>query len=220
MSSLLARVRPFAYIFAYTAGAHKAIRGHFSFFEVDLTHMGSVMNHFLTTGANPLVYVVLCGRMTPNQKEIAKKRALLNMEKMKDLLEWFVNESGHPGYEGVTPPTECPKPSFIVDEETPNNTDQEHDPELEKEFAGASFHFTSAHEPQDDTGVYESNQKFVKAMIDRTMPTLLVSGGKYADMRELQLEDVCPLQFPWGQGGPKVKRRTHISVVECYRHYC
>eukprot|EP00984_Skeletonema_dohrnii_P016910 scaffold7595_cov74-Skeletonema_dohrnii-CCMP3373.AAC.3 len=220
MSSLLARVRPFAYIFAYTAGAHKAIRGHFSFFE----GKRSVMNHFMTTGANPLVYVVLCGRMTPTQreKETAKKKALLNMEKMVDLFEWFINESGHPAYEGVTPPTECPKPRFIVDEETPNNTDQEHDQELEKEFAvaGATFHFTSAHEPQDDTGIYESNQKFVKAMIDRTMPTLLVSGGKYADMRELQLEDVCPLQFPWGQGGPKVKRRTHISVLECYRHYC
>eukprot|EP00957_Ditylum_brightwellii_P082974 6308562-Ditylum_brightwellii.AAC.1 len=191
MSSLLARVRPFAYIFAYTAGAHKAIRGHFSFFEVDLTHTGSVMNHFMTTGANLLVYVVLCGRMTPTQKEITKTKTLLNMEKMVDLFEWFINESGHPAYEGVTPPTECPKPSFNVDEETPNNTDQEHDQELEKEFAvaGATFHFTSAHEPHDDTGIYESNQKFIKAMIDRTMPTLLVSGGKYADMRELQLED-------------------------------
>ena len=108
MCSLLAPVRPFAYIFAYTAGAHKAIRGHFSFFEVDLTHTGSVMNHFLTTGANPLVYVVLCGRMTPEQKRIVKERARLDTEKMKELLEWFVNESGHPGYEGVTPPSECP----------------------------------------------------------------------------------------------------------------
>ena len=78
MSSLLAPVRPFAYIFAYTAGAHKAIRGHFSFFEVDLTHTGSVMNHFVKTGANPLVYVVLCGRMTPKQKQIVKDRAKLD----------------------------------------------------------------------------------------------------------------------------------------------
>ena len=102
------------------SGAHKAIRGHFSFFEVDLDHTGSVMNHFLTTGANPLVYVVLCGRMTPKQKEVAKQRALLNMEKLKNLFEWYINESGHQAYEGVTPPTECPKPSFIIDEETPH----------------------------------------------------------------------------------------------------
>ena len=220
MSALVARVRPFAYLFAYTAGAHKAIRGHFSFFEVDLDHTGSVMNHFLSTGANPLVYVVLCGRMTPTQKEIVRNKALADTKELMKLLEWFINESGHQAYEGVTPPTECPQPSFIIDEETTNNTDQEQDPEREREYAGASFHFSSAHEPQDDTGVYGSSQQFVKAMIDRTMPTLLVSGGKYADMRELQLEDVCPVQFPWGQGGPKAKRRAHISVEECYRHYC
>ena len=37
MPALSAPVRPFAYMFAYTAGAHKAIaiRGHFSFFDVD-----------------------------------------------------------------------------------------------------------------------------------------------------------------------------------------
>ena len=220
MCSLLAPVRPFAYIFAYTAGAHKAIRGHFSFFEVDLTHFGSVMNHFLTTGANPLVYVVLCGRMTPKQKELVKQRARLDTKKMMEILEWFVNESGHPGYEGVTAPSQCPQPNIIVDEETPNNTDQEHDPDLEAKFAGASFHFTSTHEPQDDTGVHKSNQTFVKAMIDRTMPTLLVNGTNYADLRELLLENIAPLQFPFGQGGPKVNRRTHISPVECYRYYC
>jgi len=178
------------------------------------------MNHFLKTGANPLVYVVLCGRMTPKQKQIVKDRARLDTQLTMQLLEWFVNESGHPGYDGVAPPSACPQPNIIADEDTPNNTDQEHDPHVEKEFAGASFHFTSAHEPRDDTGVYDSNQKFVKAMLDRTMPTLLVNGGNYADLRELRLEDVCPLQFPFGQGGPKVRRRTNISLETCCQHYC
>ena len=143
MCSLLAPVRPFAYLFAYSAGAHKSIRGHFSFFEVDLTHVGSVMNHFLKTGANPLVYVVLCGRMTLAQKQIVKDRAKLDTEVTMKVLKWFVNESGHPGYEGVTSPSECPQPTIIVDEDTPNNTDEGHNPEVEGKFASASFHFTS-----------------------------------------------------------------------------
>jgi len=220
MSSFIAPVRPFAYVFAYTAGAHKSIRGHCSFFEVNLSHVGSTMNHFLKTGANPLVYVVLCGRMTPKQKQIVKDRAKLDTKLTMILLEWFVNKSGHPGYEGVTPPSECPMPNIIADEDTPNNTDEEHDPDLEKKFAGASFHFTSNYEPQEDTGVYETNQQFVKAMLDRTMPTLLVNGGNYSDLRELLLENIAPMQFPFGQGGPKSDRRTHISPGECYRHYC
>ncbi len=78
MCALLSPVRAFGYIFAYSAGAHRAIRGHFSFFDVDLNHTGSVMNHFLKTGANPLVYVVLCGRMTPTQRRIVKERVQLN----------------------------------------------------------------------------------------------------------------------------------------------
>ena len=211
MCSLLSPVRPFAYIFAYTAGAHKAIRGHFSFFEVDLTHTGTVMNHFLKTGANPLVYVMLCGRMTPKQKQIVKDRVRLDTSKMIKLLDWFVKKSGHPGYEGVTPPSHCPQPTIIVDEDTPNNTDQEQDPNVEKSFAGTSFHFTSTHEPQEDTSVYETNQKFVKAMLERTMPTLLVSGKNFANLRELCLVNTAQLQFPFGQGGPKVVRRTPIT---------
>jgi len=70
MCSLLAPIRPYAYLFAYSGGAHKSIRGHYSFFEMDLTHTGSVMNHFLKIGSNPMVYVVLNGRMTPKQKEL------------------------------------------------------------------------------------------------------------------------------------------------------
>jgi len=220
MCSLLAPTRPFGYLFAYAAGAHKAIRGHFSFFEVDLNHTGAVMNHFLKTGANPLVYVVLCGRMTPKQKQIIKDRVTLDTSKMTRLLEWFVRESGHPAYEGVMPPGDCPQPTIIVDENTTNNTDQEQNPRVEESFAGTTFHFTSSHEPQEDTGIFESNQKFVKAMLDKTMPTLLVNGSNYATLKELQLENICPLQFPWGQGGPKVSRRRGISPEECYRHYC
>ncbi|KAL7453898.1 hypothetical protein ACHAWC_005529 [Mediolabrus comicus] len=220
MSSFVAPVRPFAYVFAYTAGAHKSIRGHFSFFEVNLSHVGSTINHFLKTGANPLVYLVLCGRMTPKQKQIIRDRATLDTKSAMKLLEWFVKESGHPGYKNVTPPSDCPQPRIIADEDTPNNTDEEHDPDKEKDFAGASFHFTSAHEPQDDAGagIYETNQKFLQAMLDRTMPTLLVCGSNYTDLRELLLENIAPIQFPFGQGGPKTERRTHISPAECYLH--
>eukprot|EP00984_Skeletonema_dohrnii_P029448 scaffold20077_cov83-Skeletonema_dohrnii-CCMP3373.AAC.1 len=65
----------------HTQHGHRVIRGHFSFFEVDLIHTGTVMNFFLRTGTNPLVFVVLCGRMTPTQKQIVKDRARLDAEK-------------------------------------------------------------------------------------------------------------------------------------------
>jgi len=219
MCSLLAPIRPYAYLFAYSAGAHKSIRGHYSFFEMDLTHTGSVMNHFLKIGSNPMVYVVLNGRMTPKQKELVRQRAELDTSKMMQLLDWFVTESGHPAYANVPRPSECPKPVVMEDKENANNTDNEMNPEVEHTFAGASYHFASSHDPNEDTGVYETNQKFVSSMLDRTMPTLLVSGGEYANLKELELENVTPLQFPFGQGGPKQSRRTRISYLECFKLY-
>ena len=101
MCALLAPIRPYAYLFAYSAGAHKSIKGHYSFFEMDLTHTGSVMNHFLKIGSNPMVYVVLNGRMTPKQKEKVRERAELDTSKMMQLMDWFVTESGHPAYAKV-----------------------------------------------------------------------------------------------------------------------
>jgi hypothetical protein len=48
------------------------------------------------------------------------------------------------------------------------------------------------------------------------MPQLLVQGGDYANLREIKLEDVCPVQFPFGLGGPKMQRRNKVSPEECY----
>ena len=78
MAALLAPTRPYAYVFAYTGGSHKSIQGWYSFFEVDHNHTGSVMNYFEDIKANPLVYCVLSGRMTPKQKQLVKKKGRRN----------------------------------------------------------------------------------------------------------------------------------------------
>jgi len=218
MCSLLSPIRPFGHVFAYSAGAHKAIRGHYSFFEVDLSHTGSVLNYFLATGANPMVYCVLTGRMTAKQKELVRERALFDTSKMMKLLRWFISESGHPGFKDAQLPENCPKPIIIEDPESSHNTDESYDEQVETSFAGATFHFSSSHDPQEDTGVYETTQKFAVAMLEKTMPTLLVNGGSFANLQELLLENVAALQFPFGIGGPKMKRRTPISALEYYKH--
>lgn len=73
----------------------------------------------------------------------------------------------------ITGPEECPIPRIIEDPANANNTDEDEDG-IEPTFEGATFHFTSGHEPDDNTGVYRSTQNFIQAMLQRTMPTLLV----------------------------------------------
>ena len=220
LCSFLNPTRPWAYCFAYIAGQQKSIRGHFTFFETDLSHVGGVGNYLINSGANPLVYCVICGRMTKKQKEKVRTLATLDTQLLMDLLHWYITESGHPGFKNCTVPTECPTPVVIEDKETLNNTDDPVDEEVESRYEGATFHFSSS-TPTDDTGTCETNEKFTLSMLRQTAPTLLVHGGNYANLRELKLENVCAVQFPWGLGGPKMnkERKNRVSAEECYRYY-
>ena len=56
--ALLELVRPYGCFFAFSAGEHRAIRGHFRFFEVKISHTGAVVNHLLELDANIKVHCV------------------------------------------------------------------------------------------------------------------------------------------------------------------
>jgi len=56
-------------------------------------------------------------------------------------------------------------------------------------------------------------------LLNRSAPTLLPIGGKYANMKELKVEDVLPFAFPFGIGGPKMNRRTKVSLGACIQRY-
>jgi hypothetical protein len=45
-SAAISPVRPFGYVHAYTGGSQKYITGHFSFFSVDQSHVGGVLNKY------------------------------------------------------------------------------------------------------------------------------------------------------------------------------
>ena len=67
--------RPFGYVHAYTGGSQKSITGHFSFFSVDQSHVGGVLNKYQNIkNAAKNIFIVLCGRMTPDQKRIVQRQ--------------------------------------------------------------------------------------------------------------------------------------------------
>jgi hypothetical protein len=68
-------VRPFGYVHAYTGGSQKCITGHFSFFSVDQSHVGGVLNKYQNIkNVAKNIFIVLCGRMTPDQKRIVQRQ--------------------------------------------------------------------------------------------------------------------------------------------------
>ena len=219
LRALVAPTRPYGYVFAYSGGSHKSIQGNYQFFETDQSHVGGVIDHVRNMGVAQNMYVMLCGRMTPAQRTIIRNRAQIDTEVYRDVLNYFIKESGHPGYAEVSMPENFPCPVFVEDKETENNTDRESNGGVEKTFEGGTYYFSTAQDPSDKTSVYGDSKSFAMALINQSAPTLLTIGGDYANMKELKVEDVLPFAFPFGSGGPSVSRRTPISQEACFQRY-
>ena len=134
-------------------------------------------------------------------------------------MNWFVKESGHQGFKDVKIPQECPQPLLVEDKDTINNTDNSSIPDIETSYESGTYFFSSAQDPSEATSVYGSPEKFALAMFQRSAPTLLAYGGTYANTTDAPVENILPFTFPFGMGGPKMKRRVQISLQLCIQYY-
>ncbi len=137
-------VRPFGYVHAYTAGSQKSIKDHFSLFGVDQSHVGGALHKYRSTGAGKNIYVVLHGRMTPEQKNLVRRQVEMDTDLFMDIFTWFIKESGHQEYSEVIPPDECLNQVFILQEDNnEKSTDDPVDPTLECKIQGKTYYFFS-----------------------------------------------------------------------------
>ena len=56
-------------------------------------------------------------------------------------------------------------------------------------------------------------------MFQRSAPTLLAYGGRYAKNADMKIENILPFVFPFGIGGPKMERRVKVSLELCIQVY-
>ena len=178
-----------------------------------------MLNHLNQAGIDEHIYCVLCGRMTPDQKQIVHRRTVVDTQLFIDILTWFVTESEHPGYQNTTILEECPQPLFVEDKETNNNTDESINVNVETNIESGTYFFSSAQEPSDTTSVYGSSDKFALAMFQHSAPTLLAYGGTFVNIKEMNIENILPIAFPFGIGGPKMKRQVKVSHELCIQYY-
>ena len=222
LAAALSPVRPFSYIFSYRGGRHKSLVGNFQFFDTDQSKVAGALQCLHKSGVDANIYVVLNGKMTPTQKQIVRRKAELDKELYFGLLRWL--KKHHPAFKDVDIGDEEGdlKVELIEDEETGNNRDDESDnPDLENKEEGATFYFSSAGEPSTDTSVYDTTKDLVLALLkNHSAPTLSIHGGKYSTHSDvMHLENVFPTVFPFGSGGPTLKRSHAISKEEIIRHY-
>ncbi len=139
VKTMAAPIRPYGCVFAFSGGAQKSLQGNYQFFEMDHNRLGGVMNQLNQAGISEHIYCVLCGRMTPDQKQIVHKWSKVDTQLFIDVMTWFVKESGHPEYNKTSISEECPQPLLIEDSKTRDNTDCPVNESLEATYEGGTF---------------------------------------------------------------------------------
>jgi hypothetical protein len=61
-----------------------------SVFEMDQNRLGGVMNHLNQVGIGEHIYCVFCSRMTPDQKLIVCRKAVVDTQFFIYIKIWFV----------------------------------------------------------------------------------------------------------------------------------
>ena len=147
--------------------------------------------------------------MIPIRKAIVRKKREFDQRFYIKLLKWF--KTHHPGFGRVS--LQCPDINLVEYPESIHNTDEEGNAEVENEITGTDVYFTSGDDPQKDTSVFKTIRAFELVLLEnRSAPTLVIQGGRYAMHNEVALlENVCPMQFPFGSEGPALKRCVTIS---------
>ncbi len=80
LKAMVAPLRPYGSVFAYSGGAQKSLKGNYQFFEMDQNRLRGVINQLNQAGIGKNIYCVLCGRMTLDQKQIICKRSKVDTQ--------------------------------------------------------------------------------------------------------------------------------------------
>ena len=122
----------------------------------------------------------------------------MNREEYMKLVKYFINKSGHLAYSGMPLPLNFPRPTFMEDKETENNTDTSANKKTEAKFIGGMYFFSNGQEQHHKTSVYKNSTSFSKAMLRWSTSIFFVIGSEYLNTREVKAENVLPLVFLYG----------------------
>ena len=220
MCASLAKTRFLSYVFSFLGGAHKAIKGHHTFFVNDPEHIMASLNFVSESNRARDIYTMICGRVTPAQRNIIKRRVMINQERFSEIFEWLIDN--HISYKNMSVPTSQPVVTEVGGfNGTRNNTDESVDKECEKQFESSTFRFAARGQPTESTGPFVNQDEFVFSKIMDEQPdfTLLFKYGARLQSHLVKLEDIFPVIFPFGRGGLNEKRGNKVKKSDMLRHY-
>ena len=121
-----------------------------------------MITHIQQKIPNNVLYCVMCGKFTPDQRQLARERAKVNTEEFLKLYDWMRKNNFKFAQEPDEP--KCPEPFIVEDKPTKQNTNDPLNPVIEKkcEF---KYYFPSNSEPTKQGGTYDDEVAFATALL-------------------------------------------------------
>ena len=111
------------------------------------------------------LFVMLCGRRTAAQEKIICRQSKLDRREYINVLTWFIAESGHSGYKGLSLPDDIPAPTFVQDKPSDVLFEESFNSQTGNTLSGRTYYFLTAQDPNVNTSVYDDSKAFVKAIL-------------------------------------------------------
>ncbi|MGH3055663.1 MAG: DUF6570 domain-containing protein, partial [Gaiellaceae bacterium] len=209
MSIVIAPIRPYGYVVVMRGGRHKAIQGSYTFFHQNVAYINKAMSLIASGRQTASICAVFAGRFTNNQRLLARRHLRIDYNIYQRLFNFM--QLYHQSFTQMPKAEDLPEPIILEDEPSSNNTDVSSDIATESNIQ-THFYFPSVGDPCQTTGTYDNSTEFATALLRGTEPTLVFHPEQYARDKDLEIYDLFPVQFPFGEGSIKVKQQTKIST--------
>ena len=208
--AMVTPVKTYGYCFSYTGGQNKQLKGSLSYYKVEMESIACAAAHFDVLKMHENVVIVLHGKMTVQQKIIARKKNKVRVKKILSAVHWLINnneewQKRNIDFEAVKAALRNP---VLVDNTSPEDSG-ENNIETTESFKVffPDGHVSSLTGGQKNLDVFQNLVK--KAKENGLNIDFQCDLGKQAaaDFKDNNLVNACLLQFPYGRGGMHEMRK-------------
>ena len=89
-AAFISPVRSYGYVFTYTGGKQRQLKGVLSYFKVEMESIARSALHFEIVGMEKHIVTLLYGPMTAEQKSTVKQKSTIQPNHVLRALKWLV----------------------------------------------------------------------------------------------------------------------------------
>jgi hypothetical protein len=211
--ALITPVKAYGYTFTYCGGRHTELKGTMSFFKSETSRIARAVTQLDVLGLKDKIVVLLSGKMTPVQRETARKYSKIRVSETMTAIEWMI--ANHYKWKDVDLSVikqELETGPIVIDEST--------EVEGSDDFATANIESNvtfTAYFPDGSmsnlTGGQEKIEQFQKIVADSKLHAdqdvyfhCDLQREAVRDFADDNFSNASMLQFPFGRGGMHEQR--------------